>query len=159
MESRLILVLKRLTRKNLVREIVRGQPIRTQNELVSALAERGLPVTQATISRDIAEMGLRKLGSGHYVLPEDMFLRQMLSELTVELTVAQNLVVLKTSSGTAQGVAAALDAAALEEIIGSIAGDDTILIVCADTKKAQALLNLLENYRHQRDSRLALGRI
>jgi len=115
---------------------------------VELLAERGFVVTQATVSRDITEMGLEKKQSGgYYVLPEDVFVRRMVRELVVEVTAAQNLVVVKASSGAAQGVAAALDGAALEGIVGSIAGDDTILLVAPDNDRASALATTIQSYK------------
>ena len=151
------MVSKRQERKDLLRDIVRHYPIRTQTDLVDILASRGLKVTQATVSRDVGEIGMRKSADGYYVLPEDMFLRRMVAELVNKLTAAQNLVVVKTSSGSAQGVAAALDGAALDEVVASIAGDDTILVVCADNQKALCLLSLLEGYQQSRTSKSALN--
>ena len=147
------MVSKRLKRKDLLRDIVRQRPIRTQMDLVNALATYDVKVTQATVSRDVAEVGLRKSTDGYYVLPEDMFLRQMVAELVTKLTAAQNLVVVKTASGSAQAVAAALDGATLNEIVGCIAGDDTILLVCADNQKALRLLRLLESHRRSRPAK------
>lgn len=139
---------RRSTRIELIREFVRNGKIKTQGELVDLLAGRGLNVTQATISRDIAEMGLqKKRGGGYYVLPEDVFVRRMVRELVSEVTAAQNLVVIKASSGAAQGVAAALDGASLEGIIGSIAGDDTILLITPDTASAAALATTILSFK------------
>lgn len=140
---------RRTTRIALLRELVRSKHIKTQGELVDLLAERGLEVTQATISRDITEMGLRKKqGGGYYVLPEDVFVRRMVRELVREVVPAQNLVVVKASSGAAQGVAAALDGAELAGIIGSIAGDDTILLITPDTTAAVMLAATIESFRN-----------
>ena len=138
---------KRASRIDLIRNIVRGGRIKTQSELVSQLAQHGLAVTQATISRDIAEMGLQKKeGGGYYVLPEDAFVRRMVKELVREVVAAQNIVVVKASTGAAQGVAAALDGAELEGIIGSIAGDDTILLVTADNQDAAKLAAVIDSF-------------
>ena len=138
---------RRNARIDLIREFVRSGRIRTQSELVDLLAERGLEVTQATVSRDIAEMGLQKReGGGYYVLPEDIFVRRMVKELVSEVVPAQNLVVVKASSGAAQGVAAALDGAELEGIIGSIAGDDTIMLITADNEAARKLAGIIQSF-------------
>lgn len=132
---------------NLIREFVRSEQIKTQGELVEHLAARGLNVTQATISRDITEMGLqKKQGGGYYVLPEDVFVRRMVSELVSEVVAAQNLVVVKASTGAAQGVAAALDGADLEGIIGSIAGDDTIVLITPDNDSAKTLTVAIQSF-------------
>ena len=140
---------RRTARIDLIREFVRSKRIKTQHELVELLANRGLVVTQATISRDIAEMGLqKKQGGGYYVLPEDVFVRRMVKELVSEVVPAQNLVVVKASSGAAQGVAAALDGANLEGIIGSIAGDDTIVLITADRADAGRLAATIQSFRN-----------
>ncbi len=139
---------RRSTRIDLIREFVRTRQVKTQGELVDLLAERGFIVTQATISRDITEMGLQKKQSGGaYVLPEDLFVRRMVRELVTEVVPAQNLVVVKASSGAAQGVAAALDGADLEGIIGSIAGDDTILLITPDTAAAETLATVILSFK------------
>jgi len=138
---------RRSSRTDLIREFVRSRRIKTQGELVDMLAERGFEVTQATVSRDIAELGLqKKQGGGYYVLPEDAFVRRMVKELVSEVVPAQNLVVVKSSIGAAQGVAAALDGAELEGIIGSIAGDDTIMLIAADNDDAQRLAKIIKSF-------------
>jgi transcriptional regulator of arginine metabolism len=129
---------KRNERQDAIREIVRSRNIRTQRDLVEGLKQYGYVCTQATISRDITDMGLRKLPEGVYMLAEDLHLQRMVSDLVDKVTVTGNLVVVKTSTGTAQGVAAALDAAELPSILGSIAGDDTILVIAQDTESAQS---------------------
>lgn len=139
---------RRNARMELIRQLVRSKQIKTQGELVDLLAAAGLNVTQATISRDITEMGLQKRESGGaYVLPEDMFVRRMVYELVSEAIAAQNLVVVKSSSGAAQGVAAALDGADLEGIIGSIAGDDTIVLITPDNAAAASLAETIRSFK------------
>lgn len=139
---------RRSDRMDLIRELVRNGQIKTQAELVELLAARGLEVTQATISRDITEMGLqKKYGGGYYVLPEDVFVRRMVQELVSEVVAAQNLVVVKASSGAAQGVAAALDGAKIEGIIGSIAGDDTIMLITHDNATAEQLASTILSFK------------
>jgi transcriptional regulator of arginine metabolism len=130
---------KRDERYLAIREIVRSRHIRTQRDLVEELKKQGLSCTQATISRDIADMGLRKLPEGVYMLAEDLHLQRMVSDMVRRVTVAGNLVVIKTSAGSAQGVAAALDSANMPAVLGSVAGDDTILAVTPDERQAQAL--------------------
>ena len=137
---------RRNFRLGVIRDLVRSRRIKTQSELVGLLAEHGLEVTQATVSRDIAEMGLQKKGEGYYVLPEDVFVRRMVNELVNEVIAAQNLVVVKASIGAAQGVAAALDGAQIEGIIGSIAGDDTIVLITADNQQAQNLVTVIQSF-------------
>ena len=129
---------KRMERYNTIREIVRSRYIRTQRDLVDELKSRGFVCTQATVSRDITDMGLRKLPEGVYMLAEDLHLQRMVSDLVNKVTVTGNLIVIKTSTGTAQGVAAALDAADFPSILGSVAGDDTILAIAIDDEHAKS---------------------
>ena len=120
--------------------------MRTQRDFVGRLVEAGYPCTQATVSRDIAVMGLEKMADGVYVLPEDLHLRRMLSELVTEVVAAENLVVVKSMPGGAQGIAAALDAAELENILGTIAGDDTILLIARTAVDARGIVADIERY-------------
>ena len=92
-------------------------------------------------------MGLHKLPEGVYVLAEDLHLQRMVRDLVVDVRRAGNLVVIHASSGTAQGVAAALDAAELPDILGSVAGDDTILVVAATEEDGSAFEAMIERLR------------
>lgn len=127
---------KRIDRHDVIRDIVRTERIKTQRALVDHLKNRGFVCTQATISRDITEMGLRKLPEGIYVLAEDLHLQRMVSDLVLDVRRTGNLVLVKASTGTAPGIAAALDAADLPGVLGSIAGDDTILVIGNDEEEA-----------------------
>lgn len=138
---------KRVERYNAIKEIIRSRHVRTQRDLVDELKQRGFICTQATVSRDITDMGLRKLPEGIYMLAEDMHLQRMVSDLVERVTVTGNLVVINTFAGAAQGVAAALDAADLPSILGSIAGDDTILVIAADEEKALAFESVITKLR------------
>jgi transcriptional regulator of arginine metabolism len=140
-------VRKRLERQDVIRRIVRRERIRTQRDLVERLKAFGYVCTQATVSRDITEMGLRKLPEGVYVLAEDLHLQRMISELVQSVVRAEKLVLVKASPGTAPGVAAALDAAGLEEVLGSIAGDDTVLVIARTDEDAAALVASIDKYR------------
>lgn len=144
------MVKRRNSRQDAIREIVRDKSIKTQRALVEELEAAGYTCTQATISRDIADMGLRKLPEGVYVLAEDLHLQRMVSELVVSVIRANNIVVVRSQAGTAQGVAAAIDAAGLPDVAGSIAGDDTIMVVCITEAEAisfEQLINKLRNVR------------
>lgn len=129
---------QRRERQDEIKRIVRGSRIRTQRELVDLLKTKGYDCTQATVSRDVTDMGLRKQGDGIYVLAEDLHLQRMIDELVMSVVNTSNMAIVKTSPGTAQGVAAALDAADLTGILGSIAGDDTVLVITQDEKSAMA---------------------
>jgi transcriptional regulator of arginine metabolism len=147
-------VMKQL-RQRAIRDLVEQRAIHTQQELAAALRERGFRATQATVSRDVAELGLGKAerdGRPAYVLParlreaeasgEDRLAR-LLADLPVELRVADLLLVVKTLPGSAHAVAAALDRTRWPEIIGSIGGDDTVFIATPDRAAVKRLRDRL----------------
>ncbi len=139
---------KRNGRQDAIRERVRNKNVRTQRMLVDELKTFGFDCTQATVSRDIADMGLRKLPEGVYVLAEDLHLQRMVSELVVEVVRTGNLVLVKAQPGTASGIAAAIDAAELPAVLGSLAGNDTILVVARtdeDGERFETLISKLCN--------------
>lgn len=141
---------KRNGRQDAIREIVRNKAIRTQSDLVVELREQGFTCTQATVSRDIADMGVRKLSEGTYVLAEDLHLQRMISEFVTNIENVSNQVVINTHVGTAPGVAAAIDAAGLMDVIGSIAGNDTVLAISRSEKSAAEVVELLKKLRSAR---------
>ena len=139
---------KRNGRQDAIRDIVRNKDVRTQRVLVDELRAMGFDCTQATVSRDIADMGLRKLPEGLYVLAEDLHLQRMVSELVTGVLRTDNLVMIKAQPGTASGIAAAVDAAELPDVLGSLAGNDTILVIAQtaeDGERLEALINKLSN--------------
>lgn len=141
---------KRNGRQDAIRDIVRNKDARTQRVLVDELRAMGFDCTQATVSRDIADMGLRKLPEGIYVLAEDLHLQRMVSELVTGVLRTDNLVMIKAQPGTASGIAAAVDAAELPDVLGSLAGNDTILVIAQtaeDGERLEALINKLSNSR------------
>ena len=141
---------KRNGRQDAIRDIVRNKDVRTQRVLVDELRAMGFDCTQATVSRDIADMGLRKLPEGIYVLAEDLHLQRMVSELVTGVLRTDNLVMIKAQPGTASGIAAAVDAAELPDVLGSLAGNDTILVIAQtaeDGERLEALINKLSNTR------------
>ncbi|MGH3916027.1 MAG: arginine repressor [Pseudonocardiaceae bacterium] len=143
-------------------DLVTHRAVRSQTELATLLAAEGIVVTQATLSRDLDELGAVKLRGVHggapiYVIPEDgspvraveggtVRLAKLLSELLVSADASANLAVLRTPPGAAHYVASALDRAALTDVVGTIAGDDTILVVAREpltgAQLAQRLLAL-----------------
>ena len=151
-------VMKELRQQQICR-IVERRPIRTQHELATALREHGFRATQATVSRDIAEMGLRKAlrdGLSVYVLPAETppapaeaagaaeeRLRHLLANMPVQIRPAGLLVVVRTVPGSAHAIAAALDRIGWPEVAGSIAGDDTLFIACDDRPALDGLLRRL----------------
>ena len=136
-------------RQRAIRDLVEQRPIRTQQELAGALRERGFRTTQATISRDVAELGLVKEsreGIQAYALPRRLVeaetsgedrLRALLRDLPIELREAGLLLIVRTLPGSAHAIAAALDRARWSEVAGSIAGDDTVFIACPDRASLQ----------------------
>ncbi len=141
---------KRNGRQDAIREIVREQDVRTQCMLVDELRERGFDCTQATVSRDIAEMGLRKLPEGMYVLAEDLHLQRMVSELVIGVSRTENLVIVKAQPGTASGIAAAIDAAELPDVLGSLAGNDTILVIAQTPEDGERFEGMISKLRSVR---------
>jgi transcriptional regulator of arginine metabolism len=135
---------------------VERRPIRTQQELATALRERGFRATQATISRDVAELRLVKVGRegvAVYALPDRVAeadpggeerLRRLFHDVPVEFREAGHLLVLVTLPGSAHAIAAALDRARWPEAVGTIAGDDTLFIACADRRTLARLRARLE---------------
>ncbi|MDO4503202.1 MAG: ArgR family transcriptional regulator [Coriobacteriia bacterium] len=128
---------KRKRRHDVIRDLVRDNVVKTQRDLAELLVHAGYECTQATISRDVIDMGLVKSADGRYVLPEEQRLARLVSHLVEDVKYACNLVVVKTSPGAAQGVSAALDDADMHGVLGTVAGDDTIMIA-AESEEAAA---------------------
>ena len=138
---------KRNGRQDAIRDIVRNKDVRTQRMLVDELKACGFDCTQATVSRDNADMGLRKLPEGVYVLAEDLHLQRMVSELVVDVQRTENLVLVKAQPGTASGIAAAVDAAELPDVLGSLAGNDTILVIAQTAEDGARFESLITKLR------------
>ncbi len=137
-------------------EIVDREPLHSQEELRRRLRQRGFDATQATISRDIAELGLVKGGGdGAYQRPGAeapnletalTALERATAEFLRRVERVQQLVVIRTGVGQAQPLASALDRAQLPEAVGTIGGDDTILVVARDARRAAALVKRLKEF-------------
>lgn len=140
--------------------IINEEHVETQEELSEKLRQRGYMVTQATISRDIREMKLVKIsdGNGKYVYSlgrsENSGIsakfRDLLVHTVEKLDRANNIVVVKTFSGMAQGAAAAIDSMERSEVVGSVAGDDTVIIVMRTNDSAQSLIDELSRVINER---------
>ena len=134
-------------RQGRVLEIIKHQALYSQHELIRALRQSGIRVTQATLSRDMKELGLVKGIHGYQVdegsdaTSTEENLRRVLREFLLQMDASWNLLVLKTSPGCAQTVAIALDRVGWEEILGTIAGDDTIFAVVSRGYNATAAVN------------------
>ncbi len=127
-------------RQAAILELVQAQPVRTQQELAAALAARGLRATQATISRDISDLHLVRTPEGYR--PNGLA-RAVFAEHVKEVTVVQFLAVIKTWPGTANLVARHIDEAELPGVAGTVAGDDTIIVVLSAKSAADALRRML----------------
>jgi transcriptional regulator of arginine metabolism len=138
-------------RQGQILKLIRGKRIHTQDELAAELQKQGIAATQVTLSRDIRDLRLVKTRDGYQeVAPEETgpAFAMLAAEFLKDVLRAQNLVVLKTSPGHANSVAVALDNEGWPQIVGTIAGDDTILVIAPDNPTAEAvqekLLDLLE---------------
>jgi len=134
-----------------IREIITGHEIETQDELVESLRTAGFNVTQATVSRDIKELHLIKVplddGRYKYSMPADQRynpmqrLKRALSDHFINIDFTENLVVMKCMPGTANTICALIDNLEWTEIMGTICGDDTILIICRTKDVSQKVVN------------------
>jgi transcriptional regulator of arginine metabolism len=143
-------VLPKEERQRLIGSVVERMSVGTQQELVEALAAAGCRVTQATASRDIRELGLEKirdpLGRLRYVLPSRErridpreTLRTLLQQFGRRAVAAANIVVVQSEIGSAPAIARALDRLEHPQIVGTLAGDDTCLVIVPDARRARAL--------------------
>lgn len=134
-----------------IREILLNQEIETQDDLVDALRDSGFPVTQATVSRDIKELQLIKTpmddGRYKYALPSEksfnhsVRLKRALTDHFVNIDYTDNLIVVKCMPGTANTIGALIDNLEWSEVMGTICGDDTILMICRSKEQSQSVVN------------------
>lgn len=140
------------TRRHLkILEIIEKHNISTQEELAEMLRQSGFDVTQATVSRDIKELRLVKVSAGEdtyrYAPPVEQTpdkiherFHRLFRDFVTNIDYSENIIVIRTLPGTASGVASVIDNAHWEEILGSVAGDDTILVVVKPSEQTQAVL-------------------
>ncbi len=141
-------------RQSVILDVVEHEAVRSQEQLRQRLVDRGFDVTQATLSRDIKELGLLKRSSDGAYQPAGAIveapataidtLGRAVSDYLTNVEAVQQLVVVKTGTGQAQILAVAIDRARLREVAGTLAGDDTILIIARDAKDAQAVARQLK---------------
>lgn len=135
-------------RRRLIRTLIREQPVDSQHALVGLLADHGFAVTQATVSRDLQALGAAKDGDGYVIADERHHqataLAHAIDEFAEAIVTSGNVVVVKTPPGAAHLLAASIDAADLDGLIGTVAGDDTILIVASEHIGAPRLAKELE---------------
>ena len=145
----------KLDRQSVIMEIISERDIETQNQLMEALAEKGLKSTQATLSRDIREMRLVKemgpRGNYRYVAAAkqdnsdlDIRLKKIFKESVVSYDIAQNIFVIKTLPGLASAACSALDGMNIDGLVGTIAGDDTAFLAMRDNNSAITLYKEIE---------------
>jgi transcriptional regulator of arginine metabolism len=139
-------------RHNAIKDLLVETVVTNQDELRRKLAGQGIHVTQATLSRDIRELKLLK-GPDGYELPEDdaedddmPAIAGVLENFGIGLKQAQNLIVIHTTMGGAQPVAASIDYEEFDEVIGTIAGDNAVLVICADLRNADEFRKRMEAY-------------
>jgi transcriptional regulator of arginine metabolism len=136
--------LSRTQRQHRIVQILEKSAVSSQQQLVDLLAEAGVEATQATVSRDLEEIGAVKVraagGESVYAVPDlpkdrvapEEHLRRVLGDWVVEVSASANLVVVRTPPGSAHVVASALDRAGLPEILGTVAGDDTLVVIAVE---------------------------
>jgi transcriptional regulator of arginine metabolism len=127
-------------RQGQILKIIRQKEIYTQDELARELSQQGILTTQVTLSRDIRDLGLVKTAGGYRQFPAEKSgpeLADVANEYLLDIRIAQNLVVLRTSPGNANTLAIAIDREELEEVVGTVAGDDTILAITPSNETAQ----------------------
>ncbi|HEY3810091.1 MAG TPA: arginine repressor [Acidimicrobiales bacterium] len=139
-----VMTLSKHQRQHRIIQLIEQQPVTSQAQVVDLLAAGGVRATQATVSRDLEEIGAVKVratgGESVYAVPElpkdrvapEEHLRRVLGEWVVEVAASANLVVVRTPPGSAHVVASALDRASLADIVGTVAGDDTIMVVASE---------------------------
>lgn len=131
-------------RQHRIARLLEEQAISSQGQIVEMLAAEGVVATQATVSRDLEDLGAVKVripgGATAYAVPEhskdaaspDDHLRRVMGEFVVDVAHSSNLVVLRTSPGSAHVIGSALDRAGYPDVLGTVAGDDTLILVCAE---------------------------
>src|SRR3954467_14509449 len=157
----MLVVLMKARRQSLILDVIQREPVRSQEQLRRQMLSAGVVVTQATLSRDIRELGLVKGGvDGAYQTPlapvtrtapgaQTMLQRSLATQL-LRVDRVQQLVLLRTGLGHAGSLCALLDTARLPEVVGTLAGEDTILVITADTRRAKALMKRLEEMAGER---------
>jgi transcriptional regulator of arginine metabolism len=133
------------TRQDLIVRLISERDLGTQLDVVGALAEEGVEVGQATVSRDLAELGVLKVGNRYLALPHDPGSAgiEVLPSFVLGIVPAQNQVVIHTRDGTAGAVSSVLDRVRGLKIVGTIAGQDTVLAVAPDADAAGEVANLI----------------
>jgi transcriptional regulator of arginine metabolism len=139
-------------RQGRILEIVRKQAVRNQEELASLLERESIEATQATLSRDIRELGLVKGRDGYQVsedahpAPPDDLLRRTFEQYVIRTGVSGNMIMIRTSPGNAHSIAVVLDAAQWPEILGTVAGDDTVFMLLRSARLGKKVLGRIREF-------------
>jgi transcriptional regulator of arginine metabolism len=147
-------VADRNERRALIRELVSTNDIASQGELVALLADKGVEATQATVSRDLEELGITKYrgadGRSTYVLPDSGGVSQMLRQFARSIECSGNLAVVRTPPGAAAAVGSAIDAADLPGVLATVQGDDTLLVVAREGVTGRQIADDLRQRKERR---------
>jgi transcriptional regulator of arginine metabolism len=153
------------TRQGVILDVIARESISSQEMLRQRLHDRGVDVTQATLSRDLKELGVvkrasdgayQRLATGVVSWPADALatLQRTTAEFLKRSERSEQLVVLRTDSGQAALLAIAIDRAPVPEVLGTVAGDDTILVICRDARAAEVLVERLDSWRASAPARM-----
>ena len=137
----------KVTRQDLILRLISEKDLGTQQGVVAALADEGVEVAQATVSRDLTELGVLKVGSRYLALPHDPGMAgiDVLPSFILSVVAAQNQVVIHTRDGTAGAVANVLDRVKGLKVVGTIAGLDTVLVISPDNASAEEVSNIISD--------------
>ena len=143
-------MISKRARQGRIVEVTRNQSIRSQAELSSVLRQEGIDVTQATLSRDIRELGLVKIRGDYKISgdlhpsPPDEMLRRAFKQFVLRTGVSGNIVMIKTSPGNAHSIGVVLDDAQWPEVLGTVAGDDTVFVLLRNSRLGKKVLGRIQ---------------
>lgn len=145
-------MISKKVRQGRILEVVRRQPVRSQEELSAVLKREGVAVTQATLSRDIRDMGLVKVRGCYRIsgeqqsVPPDDVLRRAFGQFVVRTAVSGNILMIRTSPGNAHSIGVVLDAAQWPEVLGTVAGDDTVFVLLSSKNQGKKVLERIREF-------------
>jgi transcriptional regulator of arginine metabolism len=143
-------MISKKARQGKILDAIRRREIRSQEELSSLLRKEGIDVTQATLSRDIRELGLVKVRGSYQISgeirssPPDDMLRRAFAQYVVQTGVSENILMIRTSPGNAHSMAVVLDATQWPEVLGTVAGDDTVFVLLRNSRLGKKVLGRIE---------------
>jgi transcriptional regulator of arginine metabolism len=143
-------MISKKARQGRILEAIRNRPVRSQEELSSLLRQEDIDVTQATLSRDVRELGLVKVRGGYQISgeirssPPDEMLRRAFEQYVIRTGVSDNIIIIRTSPGNAHSLAVVLDAAQWPEVLGTVAGDDTVFVLLCNRRLGKKVLGKIQ---------------